>query len=584
MGCVGSRPQKEELLKYFWASLPIRRMTARRFKKSIKHYKRGDNQTEEAKNFKDHFVNSNYLVFGNEECQKVCRRIFEDEAEKKHFNHFLFAIALLCTWGAEPKDEADNKRWLRRIDEYLKLNIIRYTDGKEEWIDYNDLVIIYRRFVEMVSLRSVEHVMSLSETDEKVYVQELKLRYSESKIDALVRDRLLTRRQGATISEFCRVDLTWIITDDSCRQSLGIKEHHEKNYVSSTSTSHVVTKTSSEQTPVVTSSKQVTTYETNTTGSTSYVQTPVVTNSKVTTYETNNTGSTTYVQTPVVTNSKVTTYETNTTGSNSYVQPSVYTNKQVTVKQSGDDVSSSTTVTNQANYTNYEPYTKQVTYQKGSNDDVSSSTTSTYSTTNYQPSTTYSKQVTVKSSNDDVSSSTTNNTYSTSYQPSTTYSKQVTVKSSNDDVSSSTTNNTYSSTYQPSAYSKQVTYGSSTYGEQQPSVNSTSTKQVVYNTYGTQPTVTSSNKVTTYDSSSYESKPEVVKKSVVRRVIEPGTETRVESKTSGTNVVYDTNGGSTTTTTRVVYDQSNTGTTGGYTYGGGFGGVLKAVHDKHEGQ
>jgi hypothetical protein len=462
MGCVGSRPQKEDLLNYFWASLPIRKITARRFKKNVKHYKRGENLVEEAKNFREFFMNDQYLVFGNEEIQKVCRRVFEQEAEGKNINHFLFAIALLCFWSTDPKDEADNRRWLRRIDEYLKLNIIKYADNREEWIEYNDLVIIYRRFIQMVTVNSCGVVLSLSETEDKVYLQEIKLQYSESKIDALIRDNLNTRRHGATVTEFVKSDLAWLVTDESCRKALFVKDSNGNKYISSISTSHVVTKTTSE--PKVTSSKQVTTYETS-----------------------GNTGST-------------------------YTQPPIYTKRVSITNSSSEESGSSKQVSS-----NYDPSTtRQVVYQNYESSTSSPKKQVTYNTTIAEPSTT---------------SSTTRQVVNRNYAPSTSSSNKQVIYNTNYEPSTTSTTS-----------SKQVVYSSN----QEPIV----TRQVIYQN-GNQGS-SSSKQVNTYESS-----PEVVKKSVVRRVVE-------EPKDETNQIEYNT----TQTTTRSS---------------GGLGGVLKTMYEKHEG-
>jgi len=138
----------------------------------------------------------------------------------------------------------------------LKLGLVRYSDNntKDDWIDYNDLVIIYRRFIEMISLNSCDNILSLTETDERIFIAELKLRYSQSKIDALIKEKLSTRKDKVSLSEFVRLDLGWLASEDCARQTLLINEEKERKTVTHT----VVTRTVE---PTVTSTKQVVTYE-----------------------------------------------------------------------------------------------------------------------------------------------------------------------------------------------------------------------------------------------------------------------------------------------------------------------------------
>jgi hypothetical protein len=232
MGCCVPRPQKEELIKYFWASLPIRKMSIKEFKNCIKNFKRGKNESEDIEKFKEFFLNENYLVFGSEQVRKICFKIFEEEVQKKNFNHFLFSLALLCQWNKETKDETANKRYLNRVDEYLGTKILKYNETSREWyIPYNDLLIIYRRYVEMTTLHSIEPVLSLSEVDEKALIIDLRARYSEHKIEFVINERLSTRSERVTLSTFIQNDLDWLTRDDNSRQALLKKEAEGRNQV-----------------------------------------------------------------------------------------------------------------------------------------------------------------------------------------------------------------------------------------------------------------------------------------------------------------------------------------------------------------
>jgi hypothetical protein len=226
MGCTTHKPQREELLKYFWASLPIRRMLARHVKNCVKIYNREENEDDEFQHFQEFFMTDDYLLFGNEQMRKVCRTIFEKEATRKNYSHFLFCIVLLSQWYKELKHEEYNVIYILRFNEYLKLNLLKYNEATHEWyFTYDDLFIIMKRFIEMTTVNSVKHVLTLSDGDDKrALLNELKNRYSVDRIDQMIRDKLAKRPDRITVLNFVQNDLDWLTRDDSPRQTLLARE------------------------------------------------------------------------------------------------------------------------------------------------------------------------------------------------------------------------------------------------------------------------------------------------------------------------------------------------------------------------
>jgi hypothetical protein len=238
MGCCTPKPRREEeLIKYFWASLPIRRMTIKHFKNCLRQYKRGETKEEDIKNFKEFFLNETYLLHEVDHLEPVSNKIFEIECQKEHFNHFLLCISLLAQWWKDAKREDANMRYLLRVDEYLKLGIFKFHEPTKEWyIPLNDLIIVFKRFIEMTTLNSVEPVLNESDIDEAETMTELLDRYDDNKIDFIIREKLAGRTERVTLRSFVQNDLDWLTRDDSSRQTLLARDIHAKTIVNKTTT------------------------------------------------------------------------------------------------------------------------------------------------------------------------------------------------------------------------------------------------------------------------------------------------------------------------------------------------------------
>jgi hypothetical protein len=219
MGCCTAKPNKEELLKHFWANLPIRQVTLDKFTNNLTSNYKSHDLDKDINAFKQHFINTTYLVYGDDKLRQVCINLFTKLSKDNEISWLIFCLAFLCKFDT---DTSKNKINLTSLSKFLKNNIIRNSDRT---CDENYMLIFhfrkfYTTYVAMISLDSIEPVHSLH--DDIEYVNYLKRVYTYYNIDRLVEERVdsLNKPVQIKLSNLLEIEVCYLKDDNGIRNRL----------------------------------------------------------------------------------------------------------------------------------------------------------------------------------------------------------------------------------------------------------------------------------------------------------------------------------------------------------------------------
>jgi hypothetical protein len=187
MGCCIPRPSKEELIRHFWANLPIRHISLEKFTNDLIPNYKTDDIERDVSAFKNYFITSTYLVYGDDTLREVCINLFTRLSKESELNWLIFCLAFLCRFD---HDNNKNKTSLLNLSKFLNNHIIRDCDRTcdEEYILIFHFRKFYATFIAMISYESIEPIHALHEDND--YVSYLKKVYSHYNIDRLIEERI----------------------------------------------------------------------------------------------------------------------------------------------------------------------------------------------------------------------------------------------------------------------------------------------------------------------------------------------------------------------------------------------------------
>jgi hypothetical protein len=212
MGCCTAKPNKEEMLKHYWANLPIRSVTLDRFTQDLISKYRSFDMDKDIDSFNDFFLNPTYLIFGDDTLKEACTKLFAKLAKENDISWLIFCLAFLCRFD---KDNSKNKSNLIILSKFLNNHIVRDTDRTcdEEYILIFHFKKFYTMFVAMVSIESVDPMFMLHNDEE--YAEYLKKIYAYPLIDQLVEERIdiLGKKVQLKLSSLLLNEF-WYLRDD----------------------------------------------------------------------------------------------------------------------------------------------------------------------------------------------------------------------------------------------------------------------------------------------------------------------------------------------------------------------------------
>jgi hypothetical protein len=196
--CCLYLPAKEDLLLYFWDSLPIRNIPLIHFRDSIVNsYPSTILKVDSVMAFRKFCMNETYLLFSdNDDIRKVSKNLFEDLAIKFTPVRLVLLLSLLCQFDL---DNQRNAKALFDISEYFGFELMRFENNIFLFEKYRITEII-KDYVEMIFNTSVGYIYSL--LDENEYKDSLNQRYNKTFLDDWTNDFMKKYNRDIPVVDF----------------------------------------------------------------------------------------------------------------------------------------------------------------------------------------------------------------------------------------------------------------------------------------------------------------------------------------------------------------------------------------------
>jgi hypothetical protein len=193
MGCCGVKPKNEQIIEYYWNSLPITKMTLSEYKDKIAINNERltfPDDRDERHVFKDFFLNKNFLLSNDEEANQITTKLFNSMTYLIKPELLTFLLAFLCTFD---DNKTKNTRDLKLISIHLQLDLVSNSNG-ENYIARSDYKSLYLNYLNMLTVYSYEYIIDGYNIDSKVkehlckiYRKELTIKIADEKTMGNVR-------------------------------------------------------------------------------------------------------------------------------------------------------------------------------------------------------------------------------------------------------------------------------------------------------------------------------------------------------------------------------------------------------------